>query len=154
MKLAIGNDHVAVDMKNEIKEYLISQGHEVIDVGTNNRERFNYPVSGYKVAKMVAAGEVEGGVLICGTGVGISLAANKVKGIRACVCSEPYSAQLSKQHNNSNIIAFGARVVGVELAKMIVDSWINAKFEGGRHQTRIDMIAEIEETGELKAAEE
>ena len=101
MKLAIGNDHVAVEMKNEIKAHLESKGIEVIDVGTHSTERFNYPVSGYKVAKMVASGEVDAGVLICGTGVGISLAANKVHGIRACVCSEPYTAKLSKQHNNS-----------------------------------------------------
>ena len=98
MKLAIGNDHVAVDMKNEIKAYLEEKGHEVINVGTDTSERFNYPVSGYKVAKMVASGEVDGGVLICGTGVGISLAANKVHGIRACVCSEPYTARLSKSY--------------------------------------------------------
>ena len=154
MKLAIGNDHVALEMKNEIKAYLEGKGIEVIDVGTNSPERFNYPISGYKVAKLVAAGEVDGGVLICGTGVGISLAANKVHGIRACVCSEPYSAKLSKQHNNSNIIAFGARVVGVETAKMIVDEWLNAEYEGGRHQARIDMLAEIEQTQHLKAAEE
>lgn len=154
MKLAIGNDHVAVDMKKEIKEYLESLGHEVIDVGTNSTERFNYPVSGYKVARMVADKEVDGGVLICGTGVGISLAANKVKGIRACVCSEPYTAKLSKQHNNSNIIAFGARVIGIETAKMIVEEWLNAKYEGGRHQIRVDMIKEIEETQDLKAAHE
>ncbi len=121
MKLAIGNDHVAVDMKKEIKEYLESKGIEVVDVGTNSTERFNYPVSGYKVAKMVAGNEVDAGVLICGTGVGISLAANKVRGIRACVCSDPYTARLSKQHNNTNIIAFGARVIGIETAKMIVD---------------------------------
>ncbi|MBQ6216196.1 MAG: ribose 5-phosphate isomerase B [Erysipelotrichaceae bacterium] len=154
MKLAIGNDHVAVDMKKEIKEYLESLGHEVIDVGTNSTERFNYPVSGYKVARMVADKEVDGGVLICGTGVGISLAANKVKGIRACVCSEPYTAKLSKQHNNSNIIAFGARVIGIETAKMIVDEWLKAEYEGGRHQIRVDMIHEIEETQDLKAAHE
>jgi ribose 5-phosphate isomerase B len=153
MKLAIGNDHVAVDMKNEIKAYLESKGHEVINVGTDSNERFNYPVSGYKVAKMVANGEVDGGVLICGTGVGISLAANKVHGIRACVCSEPYTAKLSKMHNNSNIIAFGARVIGVELAKMIVDEWVNAEYEGGRHAERVAMLSEIEETGHLKAAE-
>lgn len=152
MKLAIGNDHVAVDLKNEIKAHLESRGIEVIDVGTNSPERFNYPVSGYKVARLVANGAVDGGVLICGTGVGISLAANKVPGIRACVCSEPYSARLSKQHNNTNIIAFGARVVGSELAKMIVDEWLAAEYEGGRHQTRIDMIAEIEATGSLQAA--
>ena len=101
---------------------------------------------------MVANGEVDGGVLICGTGVGISLAANKVKGVRCCVCSEPYSAKLSKQHNNTNIIAFGARVIGVELAKMIVDEWLNAEFEGGRHQRRVDMIMEIQDTQELEAA--
>ena len=153
MKLAIGNDHVAIELKNEIKAHLESKGIEVIDVGTNSAERFNYPISGYQVAKMVADKEVNGGVLICGTGVGISLAANKVHGIRACVCSEPYSAKLSKQHNNTNIIAFGARVVGVETAKMIVDEWLNAEYEGGRHQTRIDMIAEIEETQRLSAAE-
>ncbi len=153
MKLAIGNDHVAVEMKNEVKAYLEQKGIEVVDVGTNSTERFNYPISGYRVAKLVAAGEVDGGVLICGTGVGISLAANKVHGIRACVCSEPYSAKLSKQHNNTNIIAFGARVIGIETAKMIVDEWLNASYEGGRHQVRVEMIAEIEETGHLAAAE-
>ena len=154
MKLAIGNDHVAIDMKKEIKEYLESLGHEVIDVGTNSTERFNYPVSGYKVARMVADKEVDAGVLICGTGVGISLSANKVHGIRACVCSDPYTARLSKQHNNTNIVAFGSRVIGIETAKMIVDEWLKAEYEGGRHQTRIDMISEIEETQHLKAAEE
>jgi ribose 5-phosphate isomerase B len=154
MKLAIGNDHVAVEMKKEIKAYLEGKGIEMIDVGTNSTDRFNYPISGYKVAKLVAAGKVDGGVLICGTGVGISLAANKVHGIRACVCSEPYTAKLSKQHNNSNIIAFGARVIGIETAKMIVDEWLAAKYEGGRHQVRIDMLKEIEETQKLKAADE
>ena len=154
MKLAIGNDHSAVEMKKEIKAHLESRGIEVVDVGVHTSESCNYPVLGYKVARLVADGEVDGGVLICGTGVGISLAANKVKGIRACVCSEPYTAKLSKEHNNSNIVAFGARVIGIETAKMIVDEWVNAKFEGGRHQTRIDMIAEIEETQDLKAAHE
>lgn len=154
MKLAIGNDHVAVEMKKEIKAHLEAKGIEVIDVGTNSTERFNYPISGYKVAGLVASDKVDGGVLICGTGVGISLAANKIKGIRACVCSEPYSARLSKQHNNTNIIAFGARVVGIEIAKMIVDEWVGAEFEGGRHQPRVDMITEIEQTQHLKAADE
>lgn len=144
MIIGIGNDHVAVDMKNEIKNYLEKKGHTVVDFGTNSFERCDYPVYGRAVAKAVAASEVECGVLICGTGVGISLAANKVAGIRACVCSEPYSARLSKEHNNTNIIAFGARVIGIETAKMIVDEWLNAEFEGGRHQKRIDMIAEIE----------
>ena len=154
MKLAIGNDHVAIEMKREIADYIRSKGIEVIDVGTNSPERFNYPISGYRVARMVADGEVDGGVLICGTGVGISLAANKVHGIRACVCSDPYTARLTKQHNNANIIAFGARVIGIETAKMIVDEWLNATYEGGRHQARVDMIAEIEMTQHLRAAEE
>ena len=153
MKLAIGNDHVAIEMKNEIKVHLERKGIEVIDVGTNSPERFDYPISGYKVAKLVVDGEVEGGVLICGTGVGISLAANKVHGIRACVCSESYSAKLSKQHNNTNIIAFGSRVVGIETAKQIVDEWLAAEYEGGRHQTRIDMLTEIENTQSLQNVE-
>ena len=153
MKLAIGNDHVAVEMKKEIRAHLEQKGIEVIDVGTDKTDWFDYPISGYKVAKLVAAGEVDGGVLICGTGVGISLAANKVHGIRACVCSDPYTAKLSKQHNNTNIVAFGARVIGIETAKMIVDEWLAAEFEGGRHQRRVDMIMEIEQTQNLKAAE-
>ncbi|MDL2327214.1 ribose 5-phosphate isomerase B [Ruminococcaceae bacterium OttesenSCG-928-A11] len=152
MKLAIGNDHVAIEMKNDIKAHLEGKGIQVVDVGTNSPERFNYPVSGYRVGKLVAGGQVDGGILICGTGVGISLAANKVKGVRACVCSEPYTAKLSKQHNNSNVLAFGARVIGIETAKMIVDEWLAAAFEGGRHQTRVDMLTEIEQTGQLAAA--
>ena len=149
MKLVIGSDHVGYDYKEEIKSYLKEKGIEVMDVGTDSTERFDYPISGYKAAKAVATGEADGGVLICGTGIGISLAANKVKGIRSCVCSEPYSAGLSKRHNNTNIIAFGARVVGIELAKMIIDTWLEAEYEGGRHARRVEMIAEIENTGKL-----
>lgn len=144
MKIGIGNDHVAVEMKNEIKKYLEEKGHIVLDYGTDSTERCDYPIYGVKVARAVVSSKVDRGILICGTGVGISLAANKVKGIRAVVCSEPYSAVLSRQHNNTNILAFGARVIGTELAKMIVDSWLNAEFEGGRHQKRIDMLTEIE----------
>lgn len=153
MKLAIGNDHVAVEMKREIAAYLQEKGIEVIDVGTNQTERFHYPISGYKVARLVADGEVDGGILICGTGVGISLAANKVNGIRACVCSDPYTAKLSKMHNDTNILAFGARVIGIETAKMIVDEWLGASFEGGRHQVRVDMIRQIELTQHLSDAQ-
>ena len=153
MKIAIGNDHAAVELKQEIKKHLEERGVEVVSVGTDTAERYNYPVAGYKVAKLVAAGEVDGGVLICGTGIGISLAANKVKGIRAAVCSEPYSAKMAKEHNNANIIAFGARVVGIDLAKMIVDTWLDAEFLGGRHAERVALITEIEETGALKEAE-
>lgn len=118
MKLAIGNDHAALEMKREIVAFLEDKGVEVVDVGTNTPESYPYAVSGYKVGKLVADREADGGVLICGTGVGISLAANKVRGIRACVCSEPYSAKLSKQHNNSNVICFGARVVGMHFKRL------------------------------------
>ncbi len=151
MKIGIGNDHVAVELKGIIKKHLEELGHEVVDFGTNSTERFDYPVSGFAVGKAVAAGDVDLGVLICGTGVGISLAANKVHGVRACVCSDPYTAKLSREHNDTNIIAFGARVVGSELAMMIVDEWLAASFEGGRHAKRIAMLAEIEETQELRA---
>lgn len=152
-KLAIGNDHTAVDLKNEIMAYLQDKGYELINVGTDSAESFNYPISGYKVAKLVASGEVDGGILICGTGIGISLAANKVKGIRAVVCSEPYSARLSRMHNNTNIVAFGARVIGPETAKDIVDAWLGAEYEGGRHEARVQMIGEIEQTQALEAAQ-
>ena len=144
MKIAIGNDHSAVEMKNEIKAFLESKGYEVLDQGTNSTESCDYPAYGEKVGKAVVAGEADLGIAICGTGLGISLAANKVKGVRACVCSEPYTARMSRLHNNCNVLCFGARVVGSELAKMIVEEWLKTEFEGGRHQRRVDMIMEIE----------
>ena len=144
MKIGIGNDHAAVDMKNEIKAYLEEKGHEVVNFGTDTSESCNYPEYGEKVGVAVAGGDVDLGVLICGTGVGISIAANKVEGVRAVVCSEPYSAKLSREHNNSNILAFGARVIGIEMAKMIVDAWLDAEFMGGKHGKRVDMIMDIE----------
>ncbi|AXQ79208.1 ribose 5-phosphate isomerase B [Streptococcus chenjunshii] len=147
MRLAIGSDHVGLELKPIIIDYLQELGHEVVDFGPYSGERADYPSYGKKVAEEVAAGKFDLGVLICGTGVGISIAANKVKGIRAVVCSEPYSAKLSRQHNNTNILAFGARVIGPELAKMIVKEWLEAEFEGGRHAKRVDMIKAME-TGE------
>lgn len=144
MKIAIGNDHVAVELKNHIKKYVEDKGHTVVNFGTDSSESCDYPIYGEKVANAVASGECDLGILICGTGIGISLAANKVKGIRAAVCSEPYSARLTRQHNNANIIAFGARVVGQAMAEMIVDEFLNAEYEGGRHQRRVDMITAIE----------
>ena len=144
MKIGIGNDHSAVEMKREVMKFLQDLGYEVVNYGTDSTESCSYPVYGEKVARAVVAKEVDLGIVICGTGVGISLAANKVKGIRAVVCSEPYSARLSRQHNNTNILAFGARVVGIELAKMIIEEWLNAEFEGGRHQERVNMIMDIE----------
>ena len=144
MKIAMGNDHTGIELKNIIKECVEGKGYEVIDLGTNAPESCDYPVYGEKVGRAVADGEADLGIAICGTGVGISLACNKVKGIRACVCSEPYTAKLSRQHNNSNVLAFGSRVVGSELAKMITEAWLDAAFEGGRHQRRVDMVMEIE----------
>ena len=143
MKIGIGNDHAAVDMKNQVVEYLEGKGYEVVNFGTDTYESCNYPEYGEKVGRAVAAGDVDLGILICGTGVGISLAANKVKGVRAAVVSEPVSAGLTKEHNNANIIAFGARIVGSEMAKAIVDAWLDAKYIGsGRHERRVNMIEE------------
>ena len=145
MKIVIGCDHAALTLKDAVKAHLLELGHEVKDFGIYQAgEKCDYPEKAAEVARYLRDGNAERGILICGTGVGISLAANKVKGIRACVCSEPYTAKLSRMHNNSNILAFGARVVGSELAKMIVDEWLGASFEGGRHQRRVDMIMDIE----------
>ncbi|NLI60130.1 MAG: ribose 5-phosphate isomerase B [Clostridiales bacterium] len=143
--LAIGGDHAAFSFKEEIKEYLDEKGIAYKDFGCHSPESTHYPIYGEKVARAVASGEYDRGILICGTGVGISLAANKVKGIRAVVCTDCYTAALSKRHNNTNILALGARVVGIDLAKMIIDTWLEAEFEGGRHQKRVDMIMAIEE---------
>lgn len=144
MKIAMGNDHAAVEMKQEIKAYLESKGHEVINFGTDTHDSCNYPEFGEKVGRAVASGEADYGITICGTGIGIGIAAGKVKGVRVCTCSEPYSARLSRMHNNTNVLSFGARVVGVEMAKMIVDEWLDNEYEGGRHQKRVDMLMEIE----------
>jgi ribose 5-phosphate isomerase B len=144
MKIAIGNDHSAVELKNIIMEYVRGMGHEVVNFGTDTEESCNYPEYGEKVGRAVASGEYDCGILICGTGVGISLAANKVNGVRAAVCSDVTTAHLVKEHNNANIIAFGARIVGAELAKDIVKAYLEAEFMGGRHATRVDMIMEIE----------
>lgn len=144
MKIGIGNDHSALELKAEIIEFLENNGHEIVDYGTNSPESCDYPIYGEKVAHAVADKEVDCGILICGTGLGISLAANKVKGIRAAVCSEPFTAKMAKEHNNCNILSFGARVVGAELAKMMVDAWLNAEFQGDRHQHRVDLIMDIE----------
>ncbi len=144
MKIAMGNDHTAVEMKNAIKAYVEAKGYEVIDMGTNSTESCDYPVFGEKVGRAVAAGEADYGIAICGTGIGIGIAAGKVKGVRVCTCSEPYSARLSRMHNDTNVLTFGARVIGVEMAKMIVDEWLDNQYEGGRHQRRVDQLMAIE----------
>lgn len=144
MKLAIGSDHVGLELKPIIIDYVRELGHEIDDFGPDSFERTDYPIYGEKVSEAIISGQYDGGILICGTGVGISIAANKIPGIRAVVCSEPYSAKLSKEHNNTNIVAFGSRVIGSELAKMIVKEWLAAEFEGERHAKRVEMITEIE----------
>jgi ribose 5-phosphate isomerase B len=145
VKIAIGSDHVGLELKPAIIEYLEELGHEVEDYGPYTNDRTDYPIFSKKVSEEVTAGNYDRGILICGTGIGISITANKIRGIRAVACSEPYSAKLSREHNNTNILAFGSRVVGTELAKMIVKEWLDAEYEGGRHQRRVDMISGIEE---------
>ena len=150
IKIAFGSDHVGLELKPTIMEYVKNLGYEVYDFGTKSNERTDYPIYGQKVGKAVASGDYDLGIVICGTGVGISLAANKIKGIRACVCSDCYSAKLSRMHNNTNVLAFGSRVVGTELAKMIVKNWLEAKYIGGRHERRVEELAAIESDDEQK----
>ena len=145
MKIVIGSDHAAFNMKNDIKKYLETKGHDIIDVGTFSEESCDYPKIAYDATNKIINKESELGILICGTGLGMSLAANKVKGIRAAVVSESYSARMSREHNNANVICFGARVIGIETAKDIVDNFLNAKFLGEKHLRRVNMISEIEE---------
>ncbi|MDD6380810.1 MAG: ribose 5-phosphate isomerase B [Lachnospiraceae bacterium] len=144
MTILIGNDHAGTELKNEIMKYLTDKGYEVENFGTDTKDRVDYPKIGQKVAEALAAGEGDLAILICGTGIGITLAANKVPGIRATACFDTTTAHLVREHNHANILGLGARIVGVELAKDIVASFLNAKPEGGRHQERVDMITEIE----------
>ena len=147
--IALASDHVGLELKREIMAHLEALGLPYKDFGTYSAERCNYPEFAFLAASAVAGGECEKGIVCCGTGVGISIAANKVKGIRCVCCSEPYSALLSRQHNNTNMLAMGSRVVGKDLALMIVDQWLQGKYEGGRHQIRLDEIQALEETGEI-----
>lgn len=143
--IAIACDHSALEMKKEIEALLDSRGLSYRDFGTNSTESCHYPIFGARAAHAVADGECEFGIVICGTGIGMSLVANKVHGIRCALCGDPYSAKMTRAHNNANMLALGARVIGPELAKMIVETFLDTPFDGGRHQTRIDMIAAIED---------
>lgn len=142
--IAIGSDHAAYAFKMEIMNYLESKGFECKDFGGDGIVKSEYPDYAKLVGKSIQSGECDRGLLFCGTGVGMSMAANKMRGIRAVVCTEVFSAKLSRLHNNSNILCLGARIVGVEYAKSIIDEWLVTGFEGGRHQIRVDMITEIE----------
>ena len=143
MKIAIGNDHTAVEMKNHIPKYLEEQGHEIINFGTDSEERCDYPIYGKKVADAVASGECERGILICGTGIGISIAANKVKGVRAALCTDCFMAEATRLHNDANILALGGRVVGAGLALKIVDTFLDTKFSD--EERHIRRIAQLED---------
>lgn len=144
MKIAIGCDHGGIVLKPAVIKALTKLGAEVVDLGTYDESSVDYPVYGLKVAEAVASGDCDAGVLMCGTGIGISIAANKVKGIRAAVVTNKFMAEMTKRHNNANIIALGGRVVTPEQAESIVKAWFTAEYEGGRHQRRLDMIADIE----------
>ena len=144
MKIAMGADHGGYSLKEIIKKHLVEAGHEVLDLGTHDTESCNYPDYAAKVAYAVADKDADLGVLVCGTGIGMSIAANKIKGIRAAAVSDCFTAQATREHNDSNIICLGERIVGPGLAMRIVDTWLNASFQGGRHQTRVDMICDLE----------
>ena len=149
MKISLGCDHGGYALKEHIKAYLESKGHEVVDCGTYSTDSCDYPIFGEAAARKVQSGECERGIVICTTGIGISIAANKVKGIRCCACSDCYSAEMSRVHNDANMLALGARVVGTELGRMIAKSVLAGEFEGGRHQRRIDQITAIENGEDL-----
>ncbi len=144
MKIAMGADHGGFSLKETIKQHLEEQGHEVLDLGTYDTASCHYPVYAEKVARAVAAGQAERGILVCGTGIGMSIAANKIPGIRAAAVSDCFTAQATREHNDANILCLGERTVGPGLAMRIVDTYLAAQFQGGRHQTRLDMIAALE----------
>lgn len=144
MKIAMGADHGGFSLKETIKQHLEEQGHEILDLGTYDTASCHYPVYAEKVARAVAAGQTERGILVCGTGIGMSIAANKIPGIRAAAVSDCFTAQATREHNDANILCLGERTVGPGLAMRIVDTYLAAQFQGGRHQTRLDMIAALE----------
>lgn len=146
MKIGIGNDHAGIDLKRKIEKHLIDKGYEVINYGINEDEKIDYPLISKKVCEGVISGYCDFGIVICGTGIGVSIVANKINGIRAAVCTDTYQAIYSRKHNNANVICLGARVIGDEVAKMLVDEFLTNEFEGGRHQRRVDLIKEIEDS--------
>ena len=144
MKIALACDHGGLNLKAAIKKHLEKSGHEVVDFGTNSSDSVDYPDYSEKAAMSVASGETECGILVCGTGIGIGIAANKVKGIRCATLGDTFSARMTKAHNDANMIALGERVTGIGLGIDIVDAYLNSSFEGGRHQNRVDKIRAIE----------
>ncbi|MEA4813000.1 MAG: ribose 5-phosphate isomerase B [Anaerolineaceae bacterium] len=150
MKLAIGSDHAGFSLKEEIKDYLESRKIAYEDFGTYTTDSCDYPRIAEKVCKAILSGQYERGILVCGTGIGMSIAANKFKGIRAAACSEPYSAIFAMRHNNANVLCVGSRVLGTGLSALVVEGWLNASYEAGRHQRRVDMITRLEQRNSVE----
>jgi ribose 5-phosphate isomerase B len=144
MKVALGSDHAGFELKEHLVAKLLKDGYEVINVGTYSTESTDYPIYGEAAARKVADGEADRAIVVCGTGQGIGISANKVPGIRCAIVTEAFSARLSRQHNNANALALGSRVIGTDVADDIVDVWLNAEFFGGRHERRVDEIGQIE----------
>lgn len=149
MKIAVGSDHAGYALKETIKEHLVGLGHEVTDVGTTSPERTDYPIWGARTAKVVASGEAEFGIVTCGSGIGIGIAANKVPGARCAIVSEPWSAAMCRHHNDANMISMGERVTGVDMALACVDAFLGASFDGGRHADRVAQISQLDDGAEL-----
>ena len=144
MKIAFGCDHRGYILKDAILAHLRENGHEVVDMGTDSTERVDYPVYGEKVARAVASGECDKGIVICTTGIGISMSANKVKGIRCALCGDSYSAEMTRRHNDANVLAMGAGIIGPNLAKKITEVFLTTEFEGGRHARRVGLLDNIQ----------
>jgi len=144
-KIAVASDHAGRELKDDLVEYMRGQGIEVLDMGVDNDDSVDYPDYGIPVAEKVSRGEFSRGVLICGSGIGMSIVANKFRGVRAALVDDVYSARMAREHNNANILVIGGRTVGKGLARELVRSWLEAVFEGGRHQRRLDKITEIED---------
>ena len=144
MKIVVGSDHAAYELKEAIKEKLIGEGHEVIDVGCDSPESVDYPKYGHAVGRTVASGEAERGIAVCGSGIGISIACNKVPGIRAALCTSVEMAEMCRRHNNANVVCMGARMISRELAFDIIDKWMTTDFEGGKHLRRINEIEDLD----------
>ena len=148
--IALACDHGGFDLKESAIEVLKELGLEYKDFGTNDRKSVDYPVYGARAARAVASGECDRGIILCGTGLGIGLAANKIKGIRCVTCSDPLSAELGRRHNNANMLSMGARIIGPELAKCIARAFLTAQFEGGRHALRVEMLSALERGEEIE----
>ncbi len=153
MKIAIGSDHAGYELKEKIKQFLKEENLEFFDAGTNNSDSVDYPDYAERVAEAVAAGEFDRGIIVCGSGIGVAMTANKIPGIRAAVCNDLESARLSREHNDANVLAVGGRVIDEKKAKEIVDLWLKTKFIGGRHLKRLEKIAKLEKKYSLKRGE-